>query len=298
MYISDFNYFRPKSIKEATALLEKSDDGAPIAGGTDLLVEIKQGLRHHEDIISLRDIEELKIISKESKGIFIGAGVTHNELITSEVIKNKLPAIAQAASKIGSDQVRNKGTIGGNICTAASCCDLGPVLITLNASVELTSSSETRTVPLIDFFVFHRKTTIKKGELVTRIFVPNLEADTGVYFEKFGLREAAAVSVASVAVMVKLREGVCDDACVVIGAVAPTPKISNKSINHIVGKDISLLSEDSQILKQAGNAAAEDAIPIDDIRGGANYRRDLLKVLTRRAIVNAIAQAQLNHEDK
>ncbi|HJN06671.1 MAG TPA: xanthine dehydrogenase family protein subunit M [Bacteroidales bacterium] len=298
MYISDFNYFRPKSIKEATTLLENSDDGAPIAGGTDLLVEIKQGLRHHEDIISLTDIEELKIISEVPEGIFLGAGLTHNELISSTIIINKLPAIAQAASKIGCDQVRNKGTIGGNICTAASCCDLGPVLLTLNASVELASSVETRTVPLIDFFVFHRKTTIKKGELVTRIFVPHPEPYTGVYFEKFGLREAAAVSVASVAVMVKLHEGVCDDACIVIGAVAPTPKISNRSIDHIVGKDISLLSEDSQILMQAGNAAAEDAIPIDDIRGGANYRRDLIKVLTRRAIVKAIDLAQLNHEDK
>ncbi len=298
MYISDFNYLRPKSIKEAIMLLENSNDGAPIAGGTDLLVEIKQGLRHHEDIISLIDIKELKIINESPEGIFIGAGITHNELISSTIIKNKLPAIAQAASKIGCDQVRNKGTIGGNICTAASCCDLGPVLITLNASVEITNSVETRSVPLIDFFVFHRKTTIKKGELVTRIFVPNPQHGTGVYFEKFGLREAAAVSVASVAVKVKLKDGVCEDVCIVIGAVAPTPKISNSAILHIEGKDISLLSENSEILKLAGNAAAEDAIPIDDIRGGANYRRDLIKVLTRRAIVNAIALAQLNHEDK
>ena len=91
MYISDFNYFRPKSIKEATTLLENSDDGAPIAGGTDLLVEIKQGLRHHEDIISLTDIEELKIISEVPEGIFLGAGLTHNELISSTIIINKLP---------------------------------------------------------------------------------------------------------------------------------------------------------------------------------------------------------------
>lgn len=298
MYISDFNYFRPKSLKEAVALLENSNDGVPIAGGTDLLVEIKQGLRHHEDIISLNDIEELKIISEDAEGIYLGAGLTHNELLSSTVIKKKLPAIAQAASKIGCDQIRNKGTIGGNLCTAASCCDLGPVLMTLNASVEITNSINTRTVPLKEFFVFHRKTILKKDELVTRIIVPHPEPGTGLHFEKFGLREAAAVSVASVAVMVKMREGICDDACIVIGAVAPTPKISNKSIELIKGKDISQLSEHSQILKQAGNAAAEDAVPIDDIRGGANYRRDILKVLTRRAILNAIIQAQINQEDK
>jgi len=298
MYISDFNYFRPKLLKEAIAMLENSNDGAPIAGGTDLLVEIKQGLRHHEDIISLNDIEELKIISENTKGIYIGAGITHNELIFSTVIKEKLPAIAQAASKIGCHQIRNKGTIGGNLCTAASCCDLGPVLITLNASAEITKSSETRVIPLLDFFVFHRKTIIKKGDLLTRIFVPHSESGTGLYFEKFGLREAAAVSVASVAVMVKLRENICVDTCIVIGAVAPTPKISYRAIELIKGKDIALLSENSQILKQAGNAAAEDAVPIDDIRGGANYRRDILKVLTQRAILNAVVQAQINQEDK
>jgi len=298
MYISDFNYFRPKSLKDAVALLENSNDGVPIAGGTDLLVEIKQGLRHHEDIISINDIEELKIISEDAEGIYLGAGLTHNKLLSSTVIKKKLPTLAQAASKIGCDQIRNKGTIGGNLCTAASCCDLGPVLMTLNASVEIASSIDTRTVPLKEFFVFHRKTILKKDELVTRIFIPFPEPGTGLHFEKFGLREAAAVSVVSVAVMVKLNKGVCEDACIVIGAVAPTPKISTRSIELIKGKDISQLSEYSQIIKQAGNAAAEDAVPIDDIRGGANYRRDILKVLTRRAILNAIVQAQINQEDK
>jgi len=298
MYISDFNYFRPKTLKEAVVLLEKSNDGVPLAGGTDLLVEIKQGLRYHEDIISLNDIEELKIINEDADGIYIGAGLTHNELLASPVIKEKLPVIAQAASKIGCDQIRNKGTIGGNLCTAASCCDLGPVLMTLNASVEITGTSGTMTVPLKDFFVFHRKTILKKGELVTRIIVPHPEPGTGLHFEKFGLREAAAVSVVSVAVMVTLREGICKIACIVIGAVAPTPKISNKSIELIKGKNISHLSEDSPLLEQAGNAAAADAIPIDDIRGGANYRSDILKVLTRRAILNAIVQAQLNQEVK
>lgn len=294
MYISDFNYFRPKSLDEAIGLLEKSNNGAPIAGGTDMLVEIKQGLRHHDDIISLNDIEELKLISEDAENIYIGAGVTHNELQSSTVIKKKIPAIAQAASKIGCHQIRNKGTIGGNLCTAASCCDLGPVLLTLNSSVELVSTSETRKISLNEFFIFHRKTTLRKGELMSRIIVPLPEPGTGLHVEKFGLRDAAAVSVASVAVIVKLQNGICEDASIVIGAVAPTPKISLKSAGFLKGKNITLLSEHSQILEQAGNAAAEDAVPIDDIRGGAKYRRDLLKVLTRRAIVNAIAQAQLN----
>ena len=298
MYISDFNYFRPKSLGEAVALLVKSNNGALIAGGTDLLVEIKQGLRYHEDIISLNDIEELKVISEDAEAVCIGAGITHNELLNSSLIKKKLPAIAQAASKIGCDQIRNTGTVGGNLCTAASCCDLGPVLMSLSANVEIAGSADTRKVPLNDFFVSHRKTILKKEEIMTKVIVPHPGPGTGLHFEKFGLREAAAVSVASVAVMIKLKKGKCIEACIVIGAVAPTPKISHKSINLIKGKDISQLSENAQIIEQAGNAAADDAIPIDDIWAGVNYRRDLLRIITRRAILKAIDQAQLNQNDK
>ncbi len=292
MYISDFNYFRPKSLKEALAILEKSDNGVPIAGGTDLLVEMKQGLRHHEDIISLSDIGELKDINEETKNLYIGAGVTHNELTSATVIRKRFPAIAEAVSKIGSDQIRNKGTIGGNLCTAASCGDIAPVLIALNASVEIANPIHVRTVSLKDFFVFHRKTLLEKREIMTRIIVPHPESGTGLFFEKYGLREAAAISVVSVAVMVKLKDNICNDACIVIGAVAPTPKISNKSIAILKGKDFSGLSENSSVLEQAGNAAADDAVPIDDIRGSAKYRRDILKVLTQRAIIKAIAFAK------
>lgn len=292
MYISDFNYFRPKSLKEALAILEKSDNGAPMAGGTDLLVEMKQGLRHHEDIISLSDIGELKNINEDEKSLYIGAGVTHNELTSATVIRKRFPAIAEAASKIGSDQIRNKGTIGGNLCTAASCGDIAPVLIALNACVEIANLIHVRTVSLKDFFVFHRKTLLEKGGIMTRIIVPHPESGTGLFFEKYGLREAAAISVVSVGVMVKLKDNICKDACIVIGAVAPTPKISNKSSEILKGKEISELSENSSVLKQAGNAAADDAVPINDIRGSAKYRKDILKVLTQRAIIKAVAFAK------
>lgn len=288
MYISDFNYHRPKTLKEALNLLEKSNNGAPIAGGTDLLVELKQGLRHHEDIISLADIDDLKGIKENSNTLNIGAGVTHNELTTSNIIKKNIPAISDAASKIGSDQIRNKGTIGGNLCTAASCCDMGPILIALNASVEIANSKGNRTVLVKDFLVFHRKTLLEKGDIITKIIVPNPPPGTGLHFEKFGLREAVAVSVASVAVMVKIENNTCTDARIVIGAVAPTPKISAKSTEILIAKKISDLTENSSALTQAGNAAADDARPLDDIRGSKKYRKNILSVLTKRAIIKAL----------
>lgn len=292
MVIPDFKYFRPKSLPEALTLLGQSDDVALIAGGTDLLVEIKKGLRRHDNMISLSDIGELKVLEEDGKKVYIGSAVTHNELVVSPVIRKNLMAISNTATKIGCEQIRNKGTVGGNICTAASCCDLGPILMALGTMVEIRSSKGNREVPLKDFFVFHRKTVLAKGEMVTRVIVPIPGPGSGAHFEKFGLREAAAVSVASVAAMIKLDHGTCADACIVIGAVAPVPKISQGAVDIILGKDLSQLSENSSVLEQAGIAAAEDAIPIDDIRGGAKYRRDILKVLTRRAISKAVFFAQ------
>lgn len=292
MIIEDFNYHKPHSIEEACKLLERCDNGAPIAGGTDLLVEIKQGLRHHDDIISLSGINALKEIHEEEKHIEIGAGVTHNETASSPLIKKYFPAITEAASKIGTDQIRNTGTVGGNLCTGASCCDMAPILLALSTRVEIATSNEKRNVSLKDFFIFHKETSLGKGELMTKIVISKPETNTGASFEKFGLRETASISVASAAAMVKIDNGVCTDACVVIGAVAPTPIICNRTNDLLIGKKISDFTDDSETLTHAGNLASEDAIPIDDIRGTAVFRRNIIKVLVRRAVVNAIKRAE------
>ncbi len=294
MYISDFHYHKPFSIEEACQILLKSPDGAPLAGGTDLLVEMKQGLRHHQDIVSLAEIKELKFILEDADNLYIGTGVIHNDVTASSVIKRNFPAIAEAASQIGTDQIRNTGTIGGNLCTGASCCDMAPVLIALNARVEITDSTNVRIVPLKEFFIYHKETRIEKGEIMTKIIVPRPKPGTGSCFEKFGLREAASISVASVAATVKLNDDICIDACVVMGAVAPTPKISYKANEVIKGRKISEFSMNSSILKQAGEAAAQDSLPIDDLRGSAEYRGNIIKVLTRRAVVKATYLAKKN----
>ncbi len=293
MYISDFNYHKPLSKQDACRILSESLDGAPLAGGTDLLVEMKQGLRQHQDIVSLTAIDELKSIEQDTANLFIGAGVTHNEMITSPVIKESFTAIAEAASTIGTDQIRNTGTIGGNLCTGASCCDMAPILLALNARVEICSFTKTRTVPLKEFFVSHKETRIQKGDILTKIIVPRKETGTGACFEKFGLREAASISVASVAVAISIKDGICEDAVIVIGAVAPTPKISTSANGVLIGKKISELSTDSVLLKQACTAAVADSIPIDDLRSSAEYRRHLIKVLSRRAVVKAMSRASL-----
>lgn len=292
MYLGDFNYHQPKTLKEALLLFRKSDNVALLAGGTDLLVEIKKGLRYHKDIISLSSISEMKLITEDEQNLYIGAAATHSELVRSALVRKYFPALADALAQIGSEQVRNTGTIGGNLCTGASCCDSAPILMALNASVEIAKARSVKTKAVKDFFIFNKKTILKKGEMVSRIIIPKPLPGVGAHYEKFGLREAGNISVASVAVMVKIENGICADACVVIGAVAPTPKISKKASKKLLGINISELTEDSKLLNAIGAAAVKDSVPIDDIRGGAKYRRDILQVLANRAILKAVKNSK------
>jgi carbon-monoxide dehydrogenase medium subunit len=291
MYLPEFSFHQPVSVQDAIGLLGQKPNAVAMAGGTDLLVEMKKGLRRHEDIVSLAKIDELKLITEDEMNLYIGACATHNEIISSAIVIKVLPVLAEAASKIGSEQVRNSGTLGGNLCTAASCCDSAPVLLAMNASVEIISTAGIRTFPLSEFFTFNKKTILKKGELMTRIVIPKPAAGTAAVYEKFGLREAGSISVVSVAAKVRIEHGRCVDACVVIGAAAPTPMISEGATGIIIGRKVDELLQNESLLEVAGDAAVKDSIPIDDIRGGAQFRRDVLKVLAKRAIRRAIEKA-------
>jgi len=152
MYLKDFNYFRPKSLTEACNMLQQHKDCALMAGGTDLLVEMKSGLRwYHENIISLADIKELSEIKESNDYIIIGAATTHNAIVNSSLLKQHYPALPEASANVGTAQVRNIATIGGNICTAASCCDTAPVLLASNCTLELTDINGSREVSVNDF---------------------------------------------------------------------------------------------------------------------------------------------------
>jgi carbon-monoxide dehydrogenase medium subunit len=146
-------------------------------------------------------------------------------------------------------------------------------------------------VPLNKFFISHRETCLKKGEVMTKIIIPREEASTRACFEKFGLREAASIAVVSVAVAIVIKDGICANARFVIGAAAPTPKISASASDILIGKNVSEFSEDSSMLKLVCKAAAADSRPINDLRGSANYRQDIIKVLAKRAIAKAISRA-------
>jgi carbon-monoxide dehydrogenase medium subunit len=294
LYLNDFTYHKPQTLKEACRILEQCNNGAPIAGGTDILVELKKGLRQNEEIVSLMEIKELKTINENGNELIIGACATHNEVLKSSLVKKIIPALSEAASKIGTDQIRNTGTIGGNLCTGASCCDMAPILIALNASVEIVSSTSQRRVSLKDFFIFHKETSLKKGELMTKIIVPVPKSNVGTSFEKFGLRETASISVASVSVSITSDGNICTDSCIVIGAVAPTPRISKKGSEILNGEKIKELTKDSELLKSIGETVVKDSLPVDDLRGSANFRRNIVNIFTQRAVVKA-AKRSINN---
>jgi carbon-monoxide dehydrogenase medium subunit len=168
---------------------------------------------------------------------------------------------------------------------------MAPVLIASNASAEILSTNGKRIVSLKDFFVFHKETSIGKGEIMTKIIVPLSEPGTGVCFKKFGLRDASSISVASASAFVKVEDDICVSSRIVVGAVAPIPKICNKASEILNGAKITELSEGSSVLKEVGEAAAADSLPLDDIRGTANFRKDIVNVLTQRAVLEAAKRA-------
>ncbi|MFC1513557.1 FAD binding domain-containing protein [candidate division KSB1 bacterium] len=289
MYIADFKYHRPASVPEACKMLSEFPEAVLLAGGTDLLVEIRQGLRHPKDIVSLTDIPELKNINETNGFLIIGAGETHNDIADSPVVEKFCKTISETASKIGTDQIRNTGTIGGNLCTGASCCDFAPILLALNADVKLIGVSGDRIVPLTEFFISHKDTRIQKGEILTEIIVPRPESGTRTGFEKFGLRNSASISVVSAAVSLNiLPDDILENVSVVLGAVAPTPVISFSANRILNGCNISDLYENSGLLQEVGEAAVKDAKPVSDIRGSDNYRRELIKVLVKRLLLKIL----------
>ena len=287
----DFKYYTPDTLEEALKVFGSNQSIAPIAGGTDLLVEMKQGVRHFENLVSLNNIPELKKISEDEDYVYIGPCATHSEIEESEIVWKYIPALAETVGFIGSHQIRNSGTIGGNICTCASCADTAPILIAYEAEVEVSSATKSKRVPLASFFLDHHKTMLEKAELLTNIIIPKPKPNTGVYFEKFGLRESASISVASVAVSITVKDKKIIDANIVVGACAPTPRKCPSAGKVLINAGPGELVRGSKTLSDTANAALKDLFPIDDIRGSAQYRRDIVKTLIIKAILNAFERS-------
>jgi len=278
-----FSYFEAKSIEEAVSLLsEYGEKSRIIAGGTDLLVQIRGRAIKPEYVIDIGGIDGLDYIKYDKRqGLTIGVLTPISALEKSSELQERFPVISQAASQLGSVAIRNMGTIGGNLCNASPSADMAPSLIGLSANVKLVGPGGERLVPLEDFFTGPGSTVLGKGEMLVEIQVPESEANTKGIYLKHGLRgtiDLAIVGVAAVATL-EADSKICKDIKIVLGAVAPTPMRAREAEEILRNKRI-----DEVLIDRSAEAAAAEVRPISDVRASAGYRKEMVKVFTRRAI--------------
>jgi carbon-monoxide dehydrogenase medium subunit len=287
--IKDFEYFTPKTLKEALTLLDKyKDECKVIAGGQSLLILMRQGLVAPPYLVDIKGLSELSYIKDAKEGLKIGALTTHRAVEKSPVIKKKFSVLAEMEQRLASIQTRNWGTIGGNICHADPAGDPIPVLIALNATLTTAGLKGERKIAVADFCRDYFETALEPGELLTEIQVPPPPPRTGAAYTKFNVIESdlATVGVA-VSVTLGAGDGVCQDIRIALGASAPTPMRAKKAEAVLKGKRVT-----DNLLKEAGEVASTEAEPISDIYASAEYRRELVKVLVARVAKEASARAK------
>jgi carbon-monoxide dehydrogenase medium subunit len=289
MIIPEFEYVSPQSLQEACTLLVQYGDKAKVlAGGSDLLVKMKDGLMTPAVLVSLRNLDGLKTIRYEAgRGVVIGARSTHDELMNDAVLQEKYLSVCEAAHTMAAYQIRNIGTIGGNLVNAVPSADLPPILIALDAQARIVGAGSERTIPLEDFFVGPCVTVLENGDILTEIIIPD-QPTTGSNYIKSELRRAGALAVVGVASSVTVSDDTFRDVRIVLGAVAPTPIRPRQAESVLRGKKIS-----QELINEAGKVAAAESKPISDIRGSIEYRRNLVDVLTRRSLKAAIEKGHV-----
>jgi CO/xanthine dehydrogenase FAD-binding subunit len=288
-----FGYVMAKDVGHAVALLGEHGAKAKIlAGGTDLLVELKHALHDPEIIVDISRLRELKNIAIADDGLHIGAGVTNADIMSSPIISTMFPAMVAAAHSIGAMQTRNLGTLGGNLVTCVPSMDSGPTLIALEASVTVAGAAGQRRMPLADLFVGPRKTSLKPGELLVDIVIPKENLNKPTAFEKFGLRKGQALALVNVGASFWVEKDKFVAPRIALGAVAPTVIRAPKAEAFLDGRKVS-----AEAMTEAGRIAATEAKPISDFRASADYRRDLVVVLVKRALANAQALATAKQKE-
>jgi aerobic carbon-monoxide dehydrogenase medium subunit len=284
-----FDYFEPQTLDEAVALLSRHNGTANVlAGGTDLLVEIKEQIRKPDHVVDIKKIPGMDRISFDpATGLKFGSLVTAREIEISADVGRDYRGLAQAASEVGSIQVRNRATIVGNICRASPSADTLPPLIADGAAVTVFGPSGERRVALDDFFLGPGKTVLRSDEIVTRVEVPSVAPHSAGIYIKHGRRKAMELATVGVAVSLTLDGAVCRRIRIVLGAVAPTPIRAKKAEAVLAGH---MLEE--SLIEAAAQTAMEESRPISNIRGSAAYRREMVRVLTARAIRQARERVQ------
>jgi carbon-monoxide dehydrogenase medium subunit len=278
--------YQPTSLPEASRLLKENGPGGRfLAGGTDLVIAMKEKGLVPKYLVDLKRIAGLSGIRENSDGtITIGALTTMREIETSPLLTKKYPFLCQSAAEVGSIQIRNRATVGGNMANATPSADVAPSLIALNASAKIAGASGERTVALEEFFRGPGQNVMNADQILTEITIPKSSPRVVGEYIKFSPREMMDLAYVGVAVAYTLgdQDKLCAGVRIVLGAVAPTPIRARKAEAALEGQ---LLTE--TLAEKVGATAAEEAKPISDVRSSADYRRAMVGAMTKRALLNA-----------
>jgi len=286
----NFEYMKPDKLEDALSAFQEHEDALLLAGGTDLLVGMKYGLLRPQHIIDLKAISDLSAFRNE-KGWEFGALTTIRDMEKSEILRNRMPFLCQAAGTLGSVQIRNRATLGGNLCNASPAADMATMFLAMDSQVRIMSVNKEKVIPLDGFFSGPNATVLGKGEVLTEIMIPeDIEKCRGCYL-KFGPRKAMDIGIVNIAVLLDAdkESGLCKKARIALGAVAPTP-VRAKRAEEILNGNV--LSPD--LIAKAAQAASGEINPISDFRASADYRKELVKILVARVLNTLLAKSPIS----
>jgi len=282
-----FELALPESLDDCLRLLaERGPETKLLAGGTDLLPQMKNGVLMPKRVIDLSGVARVKILESDAKGLRIGAAVPARQLEQDPRVRAGYVSVAESAALVGSVQVRNLATVGGNLCNAAPSADMAPPLVALEAQAVIAGPKGERRVPLSDFFTGVRTTVLGPDELLVEIVASAPGAHSGGCYIRHTPRRELDIAVVGVASQVTLANGVCAKARIALAAVAPTPVRATTAEAALEGRPLT-----PELIERAADLAAQGARPISDQRGSADFRRHLVRVLTRRTLTTALARA-------
>ena len=285
-----FDYYSPGTIEEVFSLLRKSKNEAKLlAGGTDLVGNMKLKTLSPKVVIDLKRIKGLNRINYSKRnGLRIGTLATLTDIHTSVAVRENFSFLAQAAGEVGSVQVRNRATLGGNLCNASPAADTVPPLIAMGAVARIRGPRRERAVNLEQLFTGPGSTALKPDELLVQVEAPAMKPRSGGAFIKLGVRRAMEIALVNVAAVVTLdgKNGKVKDARIALGSVAPTIIRAGKAEELVIGSTL-----EDKVLVEAGKAASRATKPISDVRCSAKYRKEMADVLTRRALAMAYEAA-------
>ena len=287
-----FELVTARDSRHAVALLAQHSASAKvkvIAGGTDLMADLHFSSHIPDIVVDISRAEDLKHIAVTEEGLSIGALVTHTQIMRSPLIRDMFPALVDAAHTIGAVQTRNLGTLGGNLVTGVPSMDSGPTLVALEAVVSIAGPDGRRQVPLAEFWLGPRKTVLKPDELLAEIIIPKQNLNKPTHFLKFGLRKGQALALVNVASSFRVDwdKNVFVAPRIALGAVAPKVIRALKAEAYLEGRKVT-----PETMAEAGQVAVGDAKPISDFRASAEYRKDLVAVLTKRTLEGAYELAK------